>query len=232
MFNGASDILTSESAPVLSGSTSVTYAFAYKEANSATDNIAWDGGYESSAQGPKMLVKWSGDNTKDLLYWTAGGGQYIVSFARPSTGNWHFYQITINPAGSNAGQLEGIFQVYIDGMSSAVTKIADTSPNTTWANGTFYFGGNGAGSFVSGEVSMIGIWKAALTSDNAASLAACADPLTVGSINYYWPIKQVSPETPDAGAINLTVTGTSNSDSPCMGGSSSDSHMLLMGVGR
>lgn len=140
----------------------------------------------------------------------------LCDFDQPSGAAWHQYVLTIDITTAGAGTCT----VYIDGVAASgltpVNQATETNPN--FGNLTLnVMSRNAASLFGAGRISEIAIWKSILSSGNAASLTACAASSSIDAANllFYWPIKQVSPETPNAGAVNLTVNGTTNSASNC-----------------
>lgn len=74
-----------------------------------------------------------------------------------------------------------------------------------------------ANRYLNGGLAEVGVWSAALSSDDIASLAKGVSPLLVRpeSLVAYWPLGgNYSPEIDPVGKFDLTLTGTAKADHP------------------
>jgi hypothetical protein len=216
-FNGTSDSLESASAIDLSSTKIISVFFRLYWDSFAEDGKRAITHSASDGSGASMwrLIPNSGSGAFDISYFT-GGSENAAFFTRPSAAAWHDYLVILDnrTAGSH-----GASAVYVDGSLQTLTWYADGNQNNAvfGALPLYLMTRPWGPDYSAGRMSDIWIW-AADESANASSLHSCGTgPGTVDSANIIagWPIKQVSPETPDAGTVDLTVNGTSNSESAC-----------------
>lgn len=216
-FNGTSDFLQSSgNLTALNGQPIITLSFwLYQTSFGNTDDIAIE---ESSnfngTQGAFYVNPNSSVSGKfDFAVFTGSSTYLTCSFTRPSAATWHQYTLVYNVTSTN-----GACAAYMDGVNQSATKNSGSTATAIAANVPLYVMSRGGTTlWNAGRVTSIAIWTAD-ESSNASTLASCStDITTVDNVNlaYYWKIQQVSPETATVGAVNLTVTGTSNIAGPC-----------------
>jgi len=218
-FNGTSDNLQSAATVDLSSTKIISLSvWIYWDSFANDDDLAMEfsANYNSNT-GSFILDPNDGGGTFAANIQTVGGGTgtaMLCTFTRPSGAAWHHYLFVWDLT-----LVAGTCNVYVDGTSASPT--VTNGPNevaTFFGNFTLnVMSRNAASLFGDGRISDITIWKSALSSGNATTLAACGNPESIDFANILnrWKIVQASPETPSVGAVNLTVTGTTNSASSC-----------------
>jgi len=214
IFNGtSSDYLQSASTIDLSATAIISVAFWLWWDTFANDNlIAFETSASYSVNSGAFIIL-PNASTGNFGFWcNSAGTSREWHITRPSAGAWHHYvfvyDITSNPSVAHA---------YVDG--AADSAVVDTAAGAGGFFGNYtlnVMSRNAASLFGAGRLSDIAIYTSALSQGNAATLYGCGDPGALGPA-FWWPIKHVSPETPDAGGINLTVTGTTTTISNCAG---------------
>jgi hypothetical protein len=215
-FNGTSDFLNSASSMTLGSTTVLSVSFwLYWNANASNDLLALESSTNYNSNSGAFVIDPNGSSGGGFVSNVKVGSAYLQCHSnQPTAAAWHHVLIVwdITTTTNTCHQ-------YIDGTDTGAT-VTSSGNSGTFTNQTLYVMSRaGTSLFGAGRISDITIWNTALTSGNATSLAACGNPESIsnGNILYHWPIKQVSPETPGAtgGAVNLTVTGTTNVASGC-----------------
>lgn len=229
-FNGTSDRLQSAATINLTGGNVITISIWVNETFANDSGIMLETSANYSANNGSFLVipnqadgnfGFRGHQTNDLE----------CHITRPSSGAWHHYALVLDTTmGSGTANR---CKAFVDGGADSAVTDVNTANAGAFGNYTLNVGSrNAASNFWAGSLSDIAIYTSALSQANAQTLAGCGDPASVGGgPAFWWPIKQVSPETPDAGGVNLNVTGTTNAASGCAGGGGNGT-MMLLGVGR
>jgi hypothetical protein len=134
----------------------------------------------------------------------AGGGANLAcdTTAGYTAGAWHHATGVFTSSTSRAAYLNG-GNKGTDATSVAMTGVVDRTLVAARINTTI-------GAFLDGAVAEAGIWSAALTDSEVASLAKGFSPLLVrpASLVAYWPlIGRTDPEISLKGGLNLTLSG-------------------------
>jgi hypothetical protein len=229
-FNGSSDSLQSASTINLASSKIISLSFWMAWTTFAnTDNLAFETSENFNSHNGTLIVDPNDSSTSAFAFYSLSTGLLKCHFARPSTAVHHYLLIwdTTTPS-------SGTCTAYVDGVSQTVTVDINGNDGAGFGNYTLnVMSRNNASLFAAAsKVSDIAIWKSALTSGNATTLAACGNPQSL-SPDFYWPINQTSPEVATDGGVNLTVNGTTNSAANCTGGAASgNGPLILMGIGK
>jgi len=224
-FNGSSDNLQSASTIDLTSTDSISLAFwLYADSFSGTSSIL----ETSAAYSSNVGALWVLINSSEVQFRNfVAGASNECHITPPSAAAWHHYVITWNSSTNPQ-----VCKAYVDGAADSAVSDSVANSGGTYGNYTLnVMSRNAASLFTAGRISDIAIWKSILTAGNAATLAACGDPDSL-TPDFYWEIKQVSPETPNAGGVKLTVTGTSNSASNCTTAPAVSRKFSLLGVGK
>lgn len=226
-FNGTSDNLQSAATVDLTSTKIVSVAFwLWWDSFADDDDLVMEFGPSQAVAGHFYMDPNSSATIFQVHVSADSADSLQCSFTRPSAAAWHHYLFVFDMTGPGVSTCA----IYVDGSTASPTTNNNTGLlGTGFDNATLnVMSRNATTLFGAGRISDIAIWKSALSAGNATSLAACANPATIGGgPDFYWPIKQVSPETPNAGGVNLTVNGTTNSNASCTNG---HRNMMLLGV--
>jgi hypothetical protein len=214
-FNGTSDFLQSASSLSLTGLTTATIALEFRlywNAFSNTDEIVFETSTNFSSNVGAFIVNPNSSGTGGFEFSVRDGTNFLSCwFARPSAAAWHSYVLNWNSSAQTCS-------AWVDGVSQTVT-VAITGTATQFTSQVLYVGSRAGTSFFSaGRLSEIAIINGTPNGTDAASFSACGRPTAAsgtGSVVYYWPINQTSPEVATTGGINLNVNGTTNVASQC-----------------
>jgi hypothetical protein len=227
-FNGTStDSMHSAAALILGGPSVISIGFkAYNTTNSTSSDALFmeSSTNYNSVKGAVLVDPNSGASSGncagnacfEFAVNTTGAGNSILDcfFPQASQAAYHTYLLVMDITSST-----GVCKAFVDGSSVTVTtnhgagEAAGTFADLTW----YFMSRNDTSLNNNGRMTNIAIWQAD-ESANAANLNACtSDTAKIDNTNqlFYWPILQVSPETPNTGITNLTVRGTSNIAGPC-----------------
>lgn len=219
-FNGTSDSLQSVSAlSSLSGLNAVSLSFwMYWDTFANTDNLAFESSANANSNAGAFIVNPNSSGgcsiSSGLFEFAAATGTscslLVCTFNRPTSGAWHQYVLTMNFSAGTCG-------AYVDGSIPTGLTVVGSSTGTFSSQILNVMSRNNSSLFAAGRMSEIAIFNGTVNSSDASLLASCGRPTSVSSATliYYWPIKQVSPETPTTGSINLAVNGTTNVASNC-----------------
>lgn len=230
-FNGSSDNLQSASTVNLSSTKVISLSFwLYWDAFSNDDKLAFESSSNYNSNTGTFIVDVNSSSPNNTFTFSVHDSGYLAcSFAWPSATAWHHYLLILDNTTGGAGTCSA----YVDGISAAPSVAVNTASGSDFGDFTLNVMSRNASSlFGAGRISDIAIWKSALTSGDATSLAACTNPSLIGTVAFYWPINQVSPETASTGGVNLTVNGTSNSAASCTAGAATTNGLTLLGVGK
>jgi concanavalin A-like lectin/glucanase superfamily protein len=205
-FSGTSQYLQSSANVDLSSTKVVSISFfMYWDSFSDTDLLMAETSSNFNANTGAILID-PDDASGAYAYVLKLSAFYLrCTIARPSAAAWHHYLLILDNSSGT-----GTCTAYVDGSAVTATKVLDGDGTTTFGNYTLnLFSRNGASLFGAGRLSELAIWKSALTSGNASSLATytAATSIDAGNLLFYWPIKGASPEVPTIGTPNLNVTG-------------------------
>ncbi len=229
-FNGSSDNLQSAATVDLTSTTQISISFwLYWNTFANDDSLAFESSSNYNSNAGAFIID-PNDSSGFFQFSVYQPGYFGCHITRPSAAAWHHYLLTLDITTVNAGTCTA----YVDGVNATPTIDINAGAGTlTFGNYTLnMMSRNAASLFGAGRMSDIAIWKSILTSGNAASLAACTSPSLIGSVAFYWPINQTSPEVATTGGVNLTVTGTTNSSASCTAASAPPNGLMLMGVGK
>lgn len=222
MFNGTSDFLQSASTlTALNGATQLSLSFDLWWDTFANDDhfamessSSWTVNPGAFVVDPDSTVLGSAGSFMWSVTGSPASNYFICYFTRPSAGAWHHYVITMDISLSTPA-----CTAYVDGTSQTVSTAQQGSgfPASLTSQTLTVMSRNGSSLFAAGRVSSPAAYSGIVNSTDASSLASCARPTTVTSATllYYWPINQTSPEVATTGGVNLNVTGTTNTASPC-----------------
>jgi len=227
-FNGTSDNLQSAATIDLTATNKLSISFwLYWDSFADDDDVALElsANYNLNA-GSFIVLPGDSSNSAFFVALRGDGGNNSGYFTRPSAAAWHHYLIVFDMSLAT----NELVAVYVDGSAQSLTRPGNVDNTANFGNYTLnVMSRNAASLFGDGRISDITIWKPVLTSGNATTLAACGDPETIDAANITnrWKIVQASPETPSVGAVNLTVTGTSNSNASCTAAASAARRRVL-----
>jgi hypothetical protein len=214
-FNGTSDYLVSASSLSLTGLTTSTIALefrAYWNAWGTNDLLAFESSTNSNSNPGAFIVDMNSSAYSGNIQYAVRetSGFLICTIAQPSAAAWHSYLLFWNISSNSCA-------AYVDGSSVTATVQATGTAGGFFTSQTLYVMSRaGSSLFGAGRMSEMAILNGTPTSTDASVFAACGRPqIPGGSMPYYWPINQTSPEVATTGGINLNVNGTTNVASPC-----------------
>lgn len=177
----------------------------------------------TAAAGNRTLVSLgsSSANQRHLLYYAPGGSFFAFSgnggtfgqsgLSYPSAaGVWVHLAAVFSATNSRVAYANGT-------AASANTTNVSVAYDRVYVGAYYTNGGLQSGFYNDGDIAEVGIYSAALSSDEIAALAKdyTPDRIRPGALEFYAPVfGRHSPELEIAGGNNLTVTGATQSDHP------------------
>jgi hypothetical protein len=216
-LNGTSDHLASTSAIDLSGVTKLTvaiwvYVDSYASPGSGDATILSLGAV-NTAGSFRIVANNNHDKWSILTYQGGGAGFSQLDYFHPSAGAWHLYLVHLDTSADY--QVAG---AWLDNVAQTPAILTGLDPfSSAYGNATLHIGSvGGTSSFLNGSVAFGAIWAGHLlnSSDRTAVWTGLPTDASVAP-DYYWTIAgSASPEPATDGGINLTVTGTTQTDGP------------------
>jgi len=220
--NGTSDLLTSASALSLNGVQTFALSFWLYHTNAydTADHFAFQYGIDAPTGSRIRFFMdpdyFTGNGVHLSLLQGSAAGASVCDFTQPSSAAWHHFVINVDMTQSISSWFPS---VYVDAVSQTLNN-TNAVAATSLDNETLYVGADGASStnFLACQLADWAIYSGInLSQTDATNLHNGNLPPTVqgGSLVYYWKIcGAASPEPAAVGGINLTVTGTIQTNHP------------------